>query len=141
MRRARIALAAATLWSLALLVAALTVPVYSESSSTTTSDGSSMEETTSATLVEVNGTAVLVTLAIPLVASLVVAVVLFARQRVAEGRGAWLGVVAWLAVAVCGALALLGLLSIGVFVLPVAVALAVAVITSSSAVPRPKAST
>lgn len=125
----RVALVGAAVWSVGLLVGAVTLPVYAGSSAAT--DGEPTGATTSATLVEVNGPGVLVVVAIPLVASLAVASLLVVRSRVSAGRLPWLVAAAWLAVAGCGALGVLGLPSIGLFVLPVAVALAVAVATSA----------
>jgi hypothetical protein len=135
--RTRVALVAAALWSVGLLVGAATLPAYTGSSAGTTSDGRPTGSTTSSTLVEVNGRGVLVVLALPLAASLVVATLLLVRQRVPSRRLPWLVAAAWLAVAACGALGVLGLLSIGVFVLPVAAALAVAVSTSHPPVTAP----
>ena len=54
MPTARIALAGATLWSLALVVAALTVPVYSGEAGGTDSTGAVRTTSTSATLVGEN---------------------------------------------------------------------------------------
>ena len=128
--RTRAALVVATLWSVGLLVGAATLPAYSGSSLGTTADGEPTGSTATSTLVEANGAGVLVVIAVPLVASLVVTALLLVRRRVSGPRLPWLVAAAWLAVAACGALAVLGLLSIGVYVLPVAAALAVAVATS-----------
>jgi hypothetical protein len=133
--RARLAVAFAALWSVGLLVGAVTLPAYSGSSAGTTADGQPTGSTTSSTLVEVNGRGVLVPLAIPLIATVVVATLLLLRGRAAAALLPWLVAAAWLAVAACGALAVLGLLSIGFFVLPVAVALGIAVASSDRPAP------
>jgi hypothetical protein len=117
----RIALAGATLWSLALAVAALTVPVYSGETTTSDSTGATTTTATSATLVAENGWWGLAVAGLPLVACLVVGALLL-RTGGPAARAVAVAVVALLGVGT-----LLGLLSIGVFVLPVTVALAVAV--------------
>ena len=132
MKTARIALAGATLWSLALVVAALTVPVYSGESESTDSTGATVTTSTSATLVGENGWWGLVVASVPLVACLVVAALLLGPG----GRTA--RVAAVVVVVLLGIGTLLGMLSIGIFVLPVTVALAVAV-ASAPADRRPVA--
>ena len=132
MKTARIALAGATLWSLALLVAALTVPVYSGESESTDSTGATVTTSASATLVGENGWWGLVVAGVPLVACLVVAALLLGPG----GRNA--RITAVVVVVLLGIGTLLGMLSIGIFVLPVTVALAVAV-ASASADRRPVA--
>jgi hypothetical protein len=124
-RVCRGALVAASAWSAALLVAGFLVPVYSSqgvSADGEVSDGS-------ATLVGQNGLGVVVILAIPLVVSLAVWAVLRTPTR----RGAV--PIAWTLTGVLAGLNLLALLSIGVFVLPVTVALVVACATSRRGVP------
>ena len=121
MKTARIALASATLWSLALVVAALTVPVYSGESQSTDSTGATNTTSTSATLVSVNGWWGLVVASLPLVACLVVGALLLGPV----GRG--VKVAAVVVVALLGVGAVLSLFSIGIFVLPVVAGLAVAV--------------
>jgi hypothetical protein len=136
--RVRVALGIAVVWSVGLLVAALTLPAYSGSTSSTSSDGTVTESTTTSTLVEVNGREVLVVLAFPLLASLAVSAILAERRRATERLFPWLDAGAWVVVAACGALVVLGAASIGLFVLPVAAALAVAVTaTQRPRVPRP----
>jgi hypothetical protein len=123
-RTTRLALGGATLWSLALVVAALTVPVYSGETTTADSTGATTATATSTTLVGENGWWGLVVAGLPLVACLVVGALLL-------GPGGRTGkAVAVVVVAVLGVGTLLGLLSIGIFVLPVTVALAVAVATA-----------
>jgi hypothetical protein len=103
---------AAIAWAAALLVAGFVAPVYE-------SDGvdSAGRATHSAdTLVEANGTGVAFVLAAPLVAALLAAVALRYGKRTA----AW-GIVAGLA-----AFCVVSLLSIGTFIAPVAILLALA---------------
>jgi hypothetical protein len=121
-RRWRLAVrltAAALVWSAGLLIAAVVLPVYGDRT-TTSSQGITL---TSATLVQVNGARALIIVAIPLVASLGAALALYRRWVTGA---AWSGPVAWTMIAVLAAEALLGILSIGVFVLPVVILLAVA---------------
>lgn len=121
MRTVRIALVAASLWSAALVVAALTVPVYSGESEGTDSTGATVNTATSATLVEENGWWGLVVAGVPLVACLVVGALLLGPG----GRAA--KVAAVVVVGLLGLGTLLAMLSIGIFVLPATVALVVAV--------------
>ena len=114
----------AGLWTVLLFIGAATVPVYSGSSTTVTSDGSQWTTNTSATSLQVNGMWVLVLLAVPAVAVLLTAGLLFI-----EPRHRWAGWAAWGPVGLVGILTLLGMLTIGVFLLPVDVLLGVAVLT------------
>lgn len=123
-RPARVMLAIAALWSVGLLVAAAVAPVYRSASISTSSSSSSGTVThASATLVEVNGFRVLAPVSVPL---LTVGAVTFSlwRRRRHEKRGA--GPLAWTIVALLGGFTLLAMLSIGVFILPVVVLVAVA---------------
>lgn len=119
-RAARISLGAALAWCLLLLVGALALPVYGTASSSASIDAggsATVTETTgSATLFEVNGLIALVVLAVPLAATLLVGAFLHWRVRAA----------AWGVTAVLGALTVLALMSVGVLVVPVVVALTVA---------------
>ena len=119
--RTTVALALAAVWGAGLLVAALVLPVYDEASTSLAPDGSTVARSGSATLVEVNGAGVLVVAAAPLVAAIGVALLLRARSRHPAA-----GVAAWGVVAVLAGLAVVGLLSIGVFFVPAVAALAVA---------------
>ena len=104
----------AALWSVGLLVAALSVPVYD---SEVSHPGGSVSRA-SATLVQVNGMKVLVPVGVPLVVvGLVAAVLRHRRRRGKEGAG----VLAWASAGLLGLLALVGVLTVGFFVLPVAV--------------------
>ena len=97
---------------LALLLAGSLVPVYSSESASSSGASTSSSET----LVQANGLNVLIVLAIPLIVSLLVAAALRVDRRNA----------AWLLTGSLGCFAVLALLSIGLLVLPVVVALAVA---------------
>jgi hypothetical protein len=129
----RIALAAAALWAAGLVVAALTLPAYTASSSTAQAGGEVHTTSSTATFAEANGTWGLVVASLPLASCLVVAVLLLGPG----GRATQLAAAAL--VALLGALTVLSLLSIGIFIAPVTVGLAVAVIsalTASGAPPR-----
>jgi hypothetical protein len=106
-RRAFVLTVLAFVWSIGLLVAALFAPAYG-----------------SATLVDENGTRVLVVIAVPAVIS---AAVWLALWRKCTRGGSVSGVVAWTCVSLLAVFCLLALASIGMFVIPVAVLLAWAV--------------
>lgn len=118
--RASLALVLAAAYGAALLVAGFLAPVYQTHDSS--SSGSS--RTGSATLVGENGVGAVVVLTVPLVVTVAVGAALRMRRRRPAVATAW---------ALTGLLALgnlLAMLSIGVFVLPVTVALIVACSTS-----------
>jgi hypothetical protein len=119
--RVKVAVALAVLWSAGLLVAAVTVPVYAVDSGAAGADGGLVTSSGSATLVGANGSGVLAVAVAPLVASVLVGALLTARPRDRVAR-----TVAWAVVGLLAGLAVLGLASVGLFVLPVVVALAVA---------------
>jgi hypothetical protein len=129
-RNASIALGVALVWSLLLVGAAFVAPVYSSSTGSSSSDVTSGATTTASqttgtgTLVGVNGPGVLVFIALPLLATLVVAWAL-ARGRRRSG---------WVVTSVLGVLTVLALLSVGIFFLPVTLALVVACANT----PRPR---
>ena len=140
MKTVRVALAGATLWSAALVAAALTVPLYSGASTSsvgsadTDSNGTVVTgpvttTSTTATLVEVNGWWGLVLACIPLCACLVVATLLLGPG----GRRSQ--VAAAVVVAPLGAVTVLGLLTIGLFLVPAVAGLGVAVLAAVSAGP------
>jgi hypothetical protein len=111
--------AGALVWSIGLVLVALFVPVYGSSE---TSAGDNGVTLTHATLVQVNGPRALALMAIPAVVSIVVAWAL---------RAMWAGVrwsvgVAWAAVIVLAAETVVGIVSVGIFILPVTVLLAAA---------------
>ena len=121
-RAASVALLCAAVWALGLLVAGWLVPVYQS-----TSISSSGEQTRSTeTLVGVNGPGVLIVLAIPLLATLLVAGALLVRPR----RGAL--PLAWALTALLAGVNLLAMLTIGIFILPVTAALVVACATCTA---------
>ena len=113
----------AALWTVLLFVGAVTVPIYSGSSTTMTSSGSERTTTTSATLLQENGTWALVLLTVP-----AVAVVLTATLLSIEPRHRWAGWAAWGPVGLLGIVTLLGMLTIGIFLLPVDALLGTAVL-------------
>lgn len=124
------ALVAALLWSLGLIAAATTVPVYRSVSVTT--DGSTTPE--SQTLVGENGTHVLFIMAVPLVTTVLVAWFLF------RSRHRWALPMALAFTGLLVVLNMAALLTIGIFVLPVAGALVVACLcgVSISSTPGPE---
>jgi hypothetical protein len=118
------ALVLAAVWSIALMALALVAPVYSgeTGSATMAEDGTVTTSATSstATMVQVNGAYVLVLLAIPLVITGLVALLLRFRGRPAALIGAWV------LTGLLGAFCVLGLMSIGLFIVPVVLGLVVA---------------
>lgn len=113
----------ASIWAVGLLIAGVAAPSYNSVSASSNTRGTSTTQSMSATLVEVNGLRVLVALALPLLAVGVVALALRWRRR-SERPGA--GVVAWIVAALVVAVSLVGVLTIGPLVAPVAVLLVVA---------------
>lgn len=127
----------AALWTVLLIIGAATVPVYSGSSTTVTSDGGRRTMSTSATALQINGRWVLVLLSVP-----AVTVLLTAGLVALQPRHRWASRAAWVPVGVVGVLAVLGMLTIGIFLLPVVVLLGIAVLIatldrSASAQPPP----
>jgi lysylphosphatidylglycerol synthetase-like protein (DUF2156 family) len=113
-------IAAALVWSLGLVLAALLVPAY-DGQTVTSSRGLSL---TTATLVQVHGAKALILAAIPTVASIVVGLAVY-RRRAAGER--WTEIAAWTTVGALAVVALLGILSIGAFMIPVVILLALSV--------------
>lgn len=109
----------AAIWSLGLLLAGVLVPAYD--GSTVSADGVTLIRQT---LVQNRGAWVLAVIAAPALASAVVAVAVTRRRR---DDVAWGPAVAWTAIAVLVVVALLGITTLGAFMLPVAVVLAVSV--------------
>jgi hypothetical protein len=107
-RSALLCTSLALLWSLGLLVAALVVPIYG-----------------SATLADENGRGVLIVVAIP---ALVTVTVWLALWRRCLRGGRLSGLIAWTGVIALSGFCLLALLSIGIFVVPVVLLLARAVL-------------
>ena len=122
-RASAVALLGAALWGLGLVVAGFLVPVYR---STEMSSSGELTQSTE-TLVGVNGPGAVVVLAVPFLVTLLVASALLARSRRAALPFAW-ALTALLAV-----FNLVGMLTVGVFVLPVTAALVVACSMSSKA--------
>lgn len=118
--------AAAFVWSLALIPAAFYLPVYHGERSSST--GAIIH--TSATLVHVNGTWVLIPVAVPALLALIVWVALTRRER---SRAA--AVIATGTVVTLGAFNVLAILSIGIFMLPATVLLAWAVWANPTGAP------
>lgn len=117
-----VALLVAAAYSGALLVAGFLVPIYSTVSVSSTGEVSHGF----ATLVAENGLGVIFVLGIPLLVTLIVGAAL--RQRT------WRGAVptAWAFTGLLALFDLLALMSIGVFILPVTVALVIACATCQS---------
>ena len=112
-------MALAAVWSAGVLLVALLVPVYD--SSTSSSDGITLIRQT---LVQTHGATALVLVIVPLVACAVVARAMFVRRR---DDARWSTPAAWVAIGVVATEAILGILSVGAFFIPVAIALAIAV--------------
>lgn len=116
-----VALVLAALLSLALLVLALSFPVYSSESVSATVDGAPADVVRSSeTLVAVNGYGALIPVAVPIVVTLLVGLLLRRGSSIAEY------VVAWVLTVLYAAFCVLALMSIGIFLAPVAIALVVA---------------
>jgi multisubunit Na+/H+ antiporter MnhB subunit len=111
---------AAMVWSLGLLLAALLVPTYDVESSSPDA-GVTL---TQVTLIQGNGAWALVLVAVPVIASVLVAVAMVFRRR-EDPR--WASPAAWSAIGVLALVALLGITSVGAFMLPVAALLALSV--------------
>jgi hypothetical protein len=112
----------AAVWSLGLVIAAVALPV--DNTTSPSPDGTTF---VTKTLVAGQGAWVLIPVVVPLVITGVVALAL-RRKRAGAGAGAGTraGRIAWAAIALLTAFALFSILSIGGFVLPVAIVLACA---------------
>ncbi|MHB1063016.1 MAG: hypothetical protein ACYC1Z_00710 [Georgenia sp.] len=107
-----ILLAIAGTWSAIVLpIGAIVAPLYSGVS---VDSKTGTEVTDTASLVDINGWWVLTYAAIPLVITLIVAALLW-RRGLERGPGA----TAWTAVGLLTAFTLLGMMTIGIFILPV----------------------
>jgi hypothetical protein len=115
----RISLAIALIWGIGLVIAAFALPVYQSSGASS----SGAFGVGSATLVEVNGWHGLIVAAVPLAAAVVIGCAL-CRRAGREGAG----VLAWIVAGLLIGFTVLGMLSVGVFVLPATIALFVACI-------------
>jgi cytochrome bd-type quinol oxidase subunit 2 len=114
-----VALIVGAVWGIGLLVAAVWAPAYQSSSLSS----SGVPPNGTATLVQENGTGVLAPVALPLLGVVFVTLALWRRRRRAR-PGA--GTVPWVVLAGVAAITLLSMLTIGPFLLPVTVSLAVA---------------
>jgi hypothetical protein len=114
----RVLLATALVIGVGLIVGAFTVPAYNG--------------TVSPTLIQENGLGVLAPVSIPFVIALAVSVALLWRHRHRK-HGA--GVFAWTVTGLLCVFCFLGILTIGVFVLPVAILLIVVCARSQSQIP------
>lgn len=110
---------AAFVWSLGLVVAALFAPVYSTASTSPDVNGVTLG---SASLVQENGAWVLILVGIPAAASAVVMLALRARRSGAR----WGAPLAWTAIGLLTAEALVGMMTIGLFIVPAIVLLVAA---------------
>jgi hypothetical protein len=128
---ATVALAFAAVWSMLVLGLALLAPLYSTTSESSKVEADGTVVSTASvgtdTLVGVNGRGVLLVVCLPLVATAVVALLLRYAERGAAVGGAWLVTLLYLALCV------LALLSIGIVLVPVGVALVVACATARRA--------
>lgn len=141
-RATRALLGAAALWSVGLIVAATVAPAYSSASvSSSSAPGAAWHPTTnlalaymptSAALVQVNGLKVLALVSLPLLATFVVSLTLGHRRRKAKSGA---GPLAWTVTVLVAGAALLGMLSIGPFIVPIAVLLGVSCGRSSGGQP------
>ncbi len=111
--------AGALAWSIGLVVAALALPVYSGTSTSSDVNGVTL---TNSTLVQVNGIRALVLMAIPALVSIIVLLAIRARHSGAR----WAAPLAWTAIGVVIVEALVGVMTVGLFILPVPVLLTAA---------------
>lgn len=111
---------AGLVWSVGLVLAALLLGSYTGQ----TVSGDTGVTLTTRTFVQVNGPGSLVLVAIPLVACLSAGAALWHRH---DRQPAWSGPVAWVAVTVVTIEAALGIATIGLFLIPVVVLLALSV--------------
>ena len=128
-RPIRLLLGLAGLWSAGLVAAAFFIPSYSSISVVVSHPAgpSGLPSThlvsSTGTLVDVNGLKALAPVGLPLVAVALVAFVLWRRHR---KRQSGAGPIAWSAVVLVGVLTLLGILTIGPYLVPVGVLLGAA---------------
>lgn len=123
-----LALLIALIWSAGFILAAFFVPFYSTMSATSTPDGTTATTTSTDTLVGANGMGVFGVISIPLIFAVGVTWALL-KYRKAPTRN--LGRLAWILSASVALFTVLGVMTIGLFILPVAVALIVACATGA----------
>ena len=109
----------ALVWSAGLVLAALLVPAYT-SNTTSAVNGVTL---TRSTLAQENGARAMALVAVPVLACIVVLWAMRARRAGAR----WGAAVAWAGVGLVALEALVGILTIGAFILPAAICLAAAV--------------
>lgn len=110
---------AALIWSLGLVVVAIFVHTYGGQ---TVSDSNGLT-LTARTAIQVHGLKAVIVVAIPVVATLVVAWALYRRRT---GRSRYSGAAAWTAIVIVATVAVLGIPSVGLFMVPVVVLLVLA---------------
>ena len=116
------ALAVALFWSAALLIIATVVPVYeSETEESTVTSSAVVVTHQSFTLVDENGSRILVIIGVPLLVTIIVGIALWLRGA---RRGA--GPIAWTFTGLLAAFNLAAMLSVGALIIPVTACLAVA---------------
>lgn len=115
--------ATAFAWAVALVIAAMSLPVYSGSRSDGGTGGITTTTTTTTTLVGENGLGVLGVVVLPAVLTVLVWLALHRRCSRGSASSGW---AAWGLVGLLWVFCLLAALSVGVFALPVALLLACA---------------
>ncbi len=128
----RALLGAAALWSVGLIVAAIVAPAYGSTSVSSSSASGVVGHPavsfaqaythTVATLIQANGFKALALVVLPLLATVVATLALRRRRRKAKSGT---GPLAWTVTVLLASAALIGMLSIGPFIVPVAVLLGV----------------
>jgi hypothetical protein len=110
----------AFVWSAVVYVALLGIPVYSQASDTMSTDGSHVRTVGRATLASVNGAAVYLTIALPVVASALALLPLSGTAR----RTADIA-----SVLIMAGFVFLGMMSVGILFIPSALALVALTVT------------
>lgn len=104
----------AIVWAAALPILALVVPIYQGESVDMRADGTTVVTSSSATLVDVNGGAVIGIILVPLFLAVIFTLLLRARR---PGQGP--GVAATVVMALLAAGTFLAMLTVGIYVVPV----------------------
>jgi uncharacterized membrane protein YhaH (DUF805 family) len=112
--------AGALVWSIGLMIAAVVIPAYG----TETSSQANGVTLMSSTLLQDKGAGALVLVTIPALVSLIVLIAIRARRG---HDAAWSGRVAWTAIGAVTVESILGIATIGAFMLPVAILLTLSV--------------